>query len=92
MRVRVQATEDFIVHLFEDTNLCAIHAKRVTISEHLCSFSMQTESRGVGSPGGTWTCAACIAGKHAWIWLHAAGMAHVHMGLVASTLVPPQAC
>ena len=27
------ATEDFMVHLFEDTNLCAIHAKRVTISE-----------------------------------------------------------
>jgi histone H3/H4 len=26
-----EATEDFIVHLFEDTNLCAIHAKRVTI-------------------------------------------------------------
>ena len=28
----VQATEDFLVHLFEDCNLCAIHAKRVTIS------------------------------------------------------------
>ena len=28
----LQATEDFMVHLFEDTNLCAIHAKRVTIS------------------------------------------------------------
>lgn len=26
-----EATEDFIVHLFEDANLCAIHAKRVTI-------------------------------------------------------------
>eukprot|EP00191_Tetraselmis_sp_GSL018_P016074 CAMPEP_0177581836 /NCGR_PEP_ID=MMETSP0419_2-20121207/2377_1 /TAXON_ID=582737 /ORGANISM="Tetraselmis sp., Strain GSL018" /LENGTH=68 /DNA_ID=CAMNT_0019070939 /DNA_START=497 /DNA_END=703 /DNA_ORIENTATION=+ len=26
-----EATEDFIVHLFVDTNLCAIHAKRVTI-------------------------------------------------------------
>ncbi|KAG0625997.1 hypothetical protein M758_2G094700 [Ceratodon purpureus] len=26
-----EATEDYIVHLFEDTNLCAIHAKRVTI-------------------------------------------------------------
>jgi histone H3 len=26
-----EATEDFIVHLFEDTNLCAIHARRVTI-------------------------------------------------------------
>ena len=29
----VQATEDFIVHLLEDCNLCAIHAKRVTISK-----------------------------------------------------------
>lgn len=29
----LQATEDFIVHLFEDCNLCAIHAKRVTISK-----------------------------------------------------------
>lgn len=28
-----EASEDFIVHLLEDTNLCAIHAKRVTISE-----------------------------------------------------------
>lgn len=29
----LQASEDFVVHLFEDCNLCAIHAKRVTISE-----------------------------------------------------------
>ncbi|EIE22833.1 histone-fold-containing protein [Coccomyxa subellipsoidea C-169] len=26
-----EATEDFMVHLLEDCNLCAIHAKRVTI-------------------------------------------------------------
>ncbi|KAG1657920.1 hypothetical protein FOA52_005821 [Chlamydomonas sp. UWO 241] len=26
-----EATEDFMVHLFEDCNFCAIHAKRVTI-------------------------------------------------------------
>ena len=26
-----EATEDFLVHPFEDCNLCAIHAKRVTI-------------------------------------------------------------
>ena len=32
MTSALQATEDFMVHLFEDTNLCAIHAKRVTIS------------------------------------------------------------
>ena len=29
----LQATEDFLVHLMEDTNLCALHAKRVTISK-----------------------------------------------------------
>ena len=26
-----EATEAFLVHLFEDANLCAVHAKRVTI-------------------------------------------------------------
>ena len=26
-----ESSEDFLVHLFEDCNLCAIHAKRVTI-------------------------------------------------------------
>lgn len=36
---RHQATEDFMVHLFEDCNLCAIHAKRVTISE--CSLTQR---------------------------------------------------
>ena len=30
--VSAQSMEDFMVHLFEDCNLCAIHAKRVTIS------------------------------------------------------------
>ena len=30
--VRRQSMEDFMVKLFEDCNLCAIHAKRVTIS------------------------------------------------------------
>ncbi|XP_025030739.1 histone H3-like [Python bivittatus] len=28
---RKQASEAYLVGLFEDTNLCAIHAKRVTI-------------------------------------------------------------
>jgi histone H3/H4 len=27
-----EASEAFIVHLFENTNLCAIHAKRITIA------------------------------------------------------------
>ncbi|RYO87984.1 hypothetical protein DL764_008784 [Monosporascus ibericus] len=28
-----EAAEAFLVHLFEDTNLCAIHAKRITIMQ-----------------------------------------------------------
>ena len=28
-----EASEAFLVHLFEDTNLCALHAKRVTIMQ-----------------------------------------------------------
>ena len=31
-----EATEAWLVGLFEDTNLCAIHAKRVTIRESIC--------------------------------------------------------
>jgi len=30
-----EASEAYLVSLFEDTNLCAIHAKRVTVSSHL---------------------------------------------------------
>ncbi|KAJ7682699.1 histone H3 [Mycena polygramma] len=30
---RLEATEAYLVHLFEDANLCAIHAKRVTIMQ-----------------------------------------------------------
>ncbi|KAL9015426.1 MAG: hypothetical protein Q9185_007170 [Variospora sp. 1 TL-2023] len=28
-----ESCEAFMVHLFEDTNLCAIHAKRITIQQ-----------------------------------------------------------
>jgi histone H3-like centromeric protein A len=28
-----EAAEAFLMHLFEDTNLCAIHAKRVAIMQ-----------------------------------------------------------
>jgi histone H3/H4 len=28
-----EAAESYLVHLFEDVNLCAIHAKRVTIMQ-----------------------------------------------------------
>ncbi len=28
-----EAAEAFLVHLFEDANLCAIHAKRVTVMQ-----------------------------------------------------------
>ena len=31
MEALQSATEDYLVGLFEDTNLCAIHGKRVTI-------------------------------------------------------------
>ena len=30
---RMQVAEDVLVHLFEECNLCAIHAKRITISK-----------------------------------------------------------
>ncbi|OCK80818.1 histone-fold-containing protein [Lepidopterella palustris CBS 459.81] len=44
-----EATEAFLVHLFEDTNLCAIHAKRVTIMQK----DMQLARRIRGSWGGS---------------------------------------
>ncbi|XP_020255263.1 histone H3.3-like [Asparagus officinalis] len=36
-----EAAEAYLVGLFEDTNLCAIHAKRVTM---LCSFHFEPHS------------------------------------------------
>lgn len=43
-----EASEAFLVHLFEDTNLCAIHAKRVTIMQK----DIQLARRIRGSWGG----------------------------------------
>ena len=43
-----EAAEAFLVHLFEDTNLCAIHARRVTIMQR----DMQLARRIRGAWGG----------------------------------------
>ncbi|KAL1858965.1 centromeric DNA-binding histone H3-like protein cse4 [Diaporthe australafricana] len=43
-----EAAEAFVVHLFEDCNLCAIHAKRVTIMQK----DMQLARRIRGAWGG----------------------------------------
>lgn len=43
-----EATEAYLVHLFEDANLCAIHAKRVTIMQR----DIQLARRIRGSWGG----------------------------------------
>lgn len=46
-----EASEAFLVHLFEDTNLCAIHAKRVTIMQK--DIQLARRIRGVwGGAGG----------------------------------------
>ncbi|KAJ6151078.1 centromere protein Cse4 [Penicillium chermesinum] len=41
-----EAAEAFMVHLFEDTNLCALHAKRVTIMQK--DIQLARRIRGVG--------------------------------------------
>ncbi|EJF61212.1 histone-fold-containing protein [Dichomitus squalens] len=43
-----EATEAFLVHMFEDANLCAIHAKRVTVMQR----DIQLARRLRGSSGG----------------------------------------
>jgi histone H3/H4 len=41
-----QATEDFIIKMFEHTNSCAIHAKRITIQPRvIISFFSPTQNR-----------------------------------------------
>ncbi len=43
-----EATEAYIVGLFEDTNLCTIHARRVTITA--CDIQLAQRIRGMGFP------------------------------------------
>ncbi|OLL22870.1 histone H3-like centromeric protein cnp1 [Neolecta irregularis DAH-3] len=42
-----EASEAYLVHLFEDTNLCAIHAKRVTIMQK--DMQLARRIRGLGA-------------------------------------------
>ena len=51
-----EATEDFIVHLLEDCNLCAIHAKRVTISTQPLPSPVPAVPRLAGYAMPRWLC------------------------------------
>lgn len=42
-----EAAESYIVHLFEDVNLCAIHARRVTIMQR--DMQLARRIRGIGN-------------------------------------------
>jgi histone H3 len=41
-----EATEAYVVGLFEDTNLCAIHAKRVTITPKDMQLALRIRGSG----------------------------------------------
>jgi histone H3/H4 len=43
------ASEDYMTNLFEDVNLCAQHAKRVTIMSR--DMMLARRIRGLGDPG-----------------------------------------
>ncbi|CAM8915419.1 unnamed protein product [Rhodiola kirilowii] len=43
-----EASEDFLVHLFEDGMLCAIHARRVTLMKK--DFELARRLKGIGVP------------------------------------------
>jgi histone H3 len=45
-----EAAEDYLVHLFEDTNLCAIHAKRVTIMPRDFHLARRLRGGGIDRP------------------------------------------
>ncbi|CDK24778.1 unnamed protein product [Kuraishia capsulata CBS 1993] len=42
-----EASEAFLVHLFEDTNLCALHAKRVTIMQRDIQLARRIRGTGI---------------------------------------------
>jgi histone H3/H4 len=63
----VQATEDFAVHLFEDCNLCAIHAKRVTISKCMCWAVPQYMCRRCCIVPSDWFVGTCTSVQQ-WQW------------------------
>nr|CAI5854517.1 unnamed protein product [Callosobruchus analis] len=42
-----EASEAYLVGLFEDTNLCAIHAKRVTIMPKIYSWRAESEGESI---------------------------------------------
>ncbi|XP_054242761.1 histone H3-like [Indicator indicator] len=46
-----EASEAYLVGLFEDTNLCAIHAKRVTIMPKDIQLARRIRGEGAGKPG-----------------------------------------
>lgn len=46
-----EASEHYLVHLFEDSNLCAIHAKRVTLMNR--DLQLARRIRGVAREGGS---------------------------------------
>lgn len=45
-----EATEAFLVHLFDDSNLCAIHAKRVTIQPKDMQLARRLRGPWLGMP------------------------------------------
>ena len=71
-----EATEDFIVHLLEDCNLCAIHAKRVTISEW------------GGGMGRVWSAAGSEVSRITWMIAAASVLSTVPCCAPAACAVP----
>ncbi|XP_030859357.2 histone H3.X [Gorilla gorilla gorilla] len=45
-----EASEAYLVQLFEDTNLCAIHARRVTIMPRDMQLARRLRGEGAGEP------------------------------------------